>query len=48
MLKHFICPKEHRVSGDVLCPLSRSLQQNLANAAVTPDLLPAKRELACL
>lgn len=41
-LKHLICPKEPHVSGDVLSPLSRSLQQSLANVAVTPDLLPAK------
>lgn len=44
-LKHFICPKEPHISGDVLSPLPCSLQHNLVNAAVTPDQLAAKGSL---
>lgn len=41
--KHFICPKDLRVSRHVLCTLSHSFQHSLINATVIPDLLPVKR-----
>ena len=49
MSNRLICPKEPRVSRDVLSPsLQLSSTQPFANAAVTPDLLPAKKNESSL